>query len=335
METKKYDLKPRIKDFLAALGMTANRLETICGFSKRYLSNVNFVVPQDKYEKILSVLPQLNRNWLETGEGEMFNNLLRAASLPQNDEASLSMNYRIGIFKRLTAVIEANGFSVDTYEKINRLTKGTIKDTIFNADSPVVKAWIFDIMSDFPDYSIEWVLHDRGIKNIGASNRFPLISVDVALHALNDNEFPDNWLDIASNDDQMVIIPEDLSPNDHHTEKGFLVIVPALNEFYGGGIAKPGDFLLCELTPTHPTDWRNNETYLIYYGGKIWCCKLEEPNGFYIEDRDVFTQDYYFVPKEAAITLGHIIGQVKFTSYWASKELSAFTEKMKRLSSPE
>jgi len=328
MEIKKYDLKPRIKDFLLAIGMTANRLETICGFSKRYLSNVNYVVPQDKYEKILSVLPQLNRNWLETGEGEMFNNLLRTTPLSQNNETSLSTSYRIGVFKRIAAVLEANGWTVDTYETVNRITKGTINDVIFNADSPVVISWVFDIMSGFPDFSIDWVLHGRGIRNIGASNRFPLIAAEVASIALSDDELPDNWLDIASDDDRMVMIPDVISPEDHHLENGFLFVVPALNRFYGGGAASPGDYLLCEATPTHPTNWHDGETYLIYTSGRIWCSKLEEQNGFRIEDHELFTHNYHYVSQEAVVSLGHVVAQVHFTPYWAVEGSISYAKKL-------
>ena len=328
MKKQKYDLAPRIKDFLLAIGMSEHRLETLCGFSRRYLTNVNFVVPQEKYEKILSVLPQLNRNWLETGEGNMFNNLLRTTPFLQNNEDSLSMKYRAEIFNRIVVVMDASGFTVDTYEKITRIGKGTIHDVIFNADSPVVIAWVFDIMSGFPDYSIDWVLHGRGIRNISASNRFPLIAAEVASLALNDNDLPDNWLDIASNDDRMVMIPEVLAPEDHSLEKGFLFVVPALNRFYGGGAARPGDYLLCEATPTHPTNWHDGETYLIYTSGRIWCSKLKEQNGFRIEDPDVFTHNDHYVPQEAVVSLGHVVAQVHFTSYWAVEGSISYAKKL-------
>lgn len=65
------NVKDRLISYIEAKGLSKNRFEQICGFSKRYVSNISVSLQPDKIEKISLNFPDLNIEWLLTGEGEM------------------------------------------------------------------------------------------------------------------------------------------------------------------------------------------------------------------------------------------------------------------------
>ncbi|GIZ15544.1 hypothetical protein [Capnocytophaga catalasegens] len=65
-------VKERIIKFLAYLKIGQNKFEKQIGLSNGYINNVKSI-GSDKLNKILKEYPQLNLEWLITGEGEMLN----------------------------------------------------------------------------------------------------------------------------------------------------------------------------------------------------------------------------------------------------------------------
>lgn len=66
-------VKDRINAFIQHKKISVRAFEMRCGFSNGYLRQLRNSPTVDKMEMILSAFPEINREWLTTGEGEMLN----------------------------------------------------------------------------------------------------------------------------------------------------------------------------------------------------------------------------------------------------------------------
>ena len=66
------DIKNRIYEYLRIVKMTPAEFERNTGLSNGYLRNIKNSIGVDKISNIVSVYPDLNIEWLITGNGEMF-----------------------------------------------------------------------------------------------------------------------------------------------------------------------------------------------------------------------------------------------------------------------
>lgn len=66
-------VKERITEFMKLRKIKVSHFESMCGFSNGYLYNVKNNPGADKIARILSVFPELNKEWLLYGEGTMLN----------------------------------------------------------------------------------------------------------------------------------------------------------------------------------------------------------------------------------------------------------------------
>ena len=64
-------VKERIMEFIRCEKIPVYRFEKACGISNGYIRSINKTPGADKISKILSAYPNLNPNWLLTGEGSM------------------------------------------------------------------------------------------------------------------------------------------------------------------------------------------------------------------------------------------------------------------------
>lgn len=64
-------IKERILEFIKTEGITVKAFETACSLSNGYLRQLRNAPGIDKCTKISAAYPQLNMDWLLTGEGEM------------------------------------------------------------------------------------------------------------------------------------------------------------------------------------------------------------------------------------------------------------------------
>lgn len=64
-------VKERIRIFINYKKISARAFETRCGFSNGYLRQLKNSPTVDKMEMILSAYPEINREWLTVGNGEM------------------------------------------------------------------------------------------------------------------------------------------------------------------------------------------------------------------------------------------------------------------------
>ena len=64
-------IKDRISKFIRYRGLKTKQFETICGLSNGYIKAMRKGFGREKLENVLSMFPELNREWLLYGEGEM------------------------------------------------------------------------------------------------------------------------------------------------------------------------------------------------------------------------------------------------------------------------
>lgn len=66
-------MKNRLIEFLKYLGIGQDRFAKNVGLSRGYVNNIKDNITMKTVDKILRAYPELNKNWLLTGEGEMLN----------------------------------------------------------------------------------------------------------------------------------------------------------------------------------------------------------------------------------------------------------------------
>ena len=73
-------VKERLIAFINYLGMSKNAFENACGLSTRYVSNISASVSPDKLKQISLKFPELNVEWLLTGQGDMLRETLSTST---------------------------------------------------------------------------------------------------------------------------------------------------------------------------------------------------------------------------------------------------------------
>lgn len=69
-------IKDRLLQFIEYKDITPFRFCTICGFSSSYVRNMQKTISQRSLKHISTNFPDLNIHWLETGEGQMLNDVI-------------------------------------------------------------------------------------------------------------------------------------------------------------------------------------------------------------------------------------------------------------------
>ena len=77
-------VKERINDFIKFKKISARAFEARCSLSNGYLRQLRSSPTADKIETILSAFPELRREWLMTGEGEMLKAAVSQSSRGDN-----------------------------------------------------------------------------------------------------------------------------------------------------------------------------------------------------------------------------------------------------------
>lgn len=71
--TMENSIKQRTLDFIKYKGIKMKTFEQICGLSSGYVTSMRKGFGSDKLNNVLTAYPELNRDWLLYGEGEMLN----------------------------------------------------------------------------------------------------------------------------------------------------------------------------------------------------------------------------------------------------------------------
>lgn len=65
------NVQQRLMSFILFIGISKSRFEQQCGLSNGYINSIKKGIGTEKLQDILRAFPQLNREWLLYGEGEM------------------------------------------------------------------------------------------------------------------------------------------------------------------------------------------------------------------------------------------------------------------------
>lgn len=84
-------MRKRLIEFLLYLGLGQNKFEEIVGLSRGFVNKVGDSIREGNLKKISSCYPELNINWLKTGEGEM----LVSSEPKQHTDANVELELEI------------------------------------------------------------------------------------------------------------------------------------------------------------------------------------------------------------------------------------------------
>lgn len=76
------EVKDRVYEFVKFKGITMRKFEEICGLSVGYVNAMRHGFGVEKLNNVLTQFPELSREWLLYGEGEM----LKSANFSQNPQ---------------------------------------------------------------------------------------------------------------------------------------------------------------------------------------------------------------------------------------------------------
>ena len=125
-------VKERLIEFIKSQGLSQGRFEKLLGFSNGYVNNISKGIGGDKLQKIICEFPQLNIDWLLSGNGNMLVGskeiLLPNVEVPREVfdklvlliETVSSQQGTIADQQRMNS--EQGKLIADMYQKIDRLT---------------------------------------------------------------------------------------------------------------------------------------------------------------------------------------------------------------------
>lgn len=77
-------IKERTLRFIAHKGLSIKKFEEMCGLSNGYINSMKSGYGTAKLSQVLAVFPELNRDWLVYGEGEMLKSETSQSSVGDN-----------------------------------------------------------------------------------------------------------------------------------------------------------------------------------------------------------------------------------------------------------
>lgn len=133
-------IKDRVYAFINSEGITVKKFEELCGLSNGYISSMRKGFGRDKLNNVLMAFPNLNRDWLIYGEGDM---LLSPRTEPVEEEIPLSA-------ESITDIVP-----VEIIEEI----KEEVKEELVIAESVPI---LSEDMSTAPDINIRTYIEENG-----------------------------------------------------------------------------------------------------------------------------------------------------------------------------
>jgi hypothetical protein len=126
-------MKKRLIEFLAYLGIGQTKFEERVGLSRGLINNIKGDISLKTLKKIMITYPELNENWLKTGEGKMLNNIQGNSNFQQGENISYrhemypetiaenSKNYQEIIMKSQRQIDEFQKIIINQQEQVNKL----------------------------------------------------------------------------------------------------------------------------------------------------------------------------------------------------------------------
>lgn len=127
--------KDRTLRFVSHKGLSVKKFEEMCGLSNGYINSMKSGYGNAKLLQVLSAFPELNRDWLVYGEGEMIREVAEKSELPQNSDALTTPIQEDALIAELRSQIERLEGKIDNLNKeigeknalIKILRQGSVK----------------------------------------------------------------------------------------------------------------------------------------------------------------------------------------------------------------
>lgn len=119
------EVKDRVYEFVKFKGITMRKFEEICGLSSGYVSSMRHNFGKDKLANVLTQFPELSREWLLFGDGEM----LKSRNFSQNQEKVTQNNENGDNIQGQNVTVQSNTqTNVDEFlaiikQQANQITK--------------------------------------------------------------------------------------------------------------------------------------------------------------------------------------------------------------------
>lgn len=110
--------KERTLRFVAYKGLSVKKFEEMCGLSNGYLNSMKSGYGNGKLLQVLRTFPEINRDWLVYGEGEMLIDNASDVALPQPAEVREELTLADDIL-----VTELRGQIERLQSKVDQLNK--------------------------------------------------------------------------------------------------------------------------------------------------------------------------------------------------------------------
>lgn len=147
-------IKDRAVKLLRELDMSQPAFQEACGLGGGFISRISLMTRKANFDKIKKAFPQVNINWLLTGNGEMF-----------CDEPS---EIRETINERLIRFAESNGMNARQFERHVGLANGYL-----NKPSESITKKVRLLLHDkFPTLNLNWLLTGEGEMTSESSETF-------------------------------------------------------------------------------------------------------------------------------------------------------------------
>lgn len=161
------ELKDRIKFFLKESGISQRKFEISIGKSNGYVNNIVKTISVDVLNSIIKAYPELNTEWLMTGEGEM----LKPKQLEIKEDPYLVTNsgtkyYELpnGLYKMVVPFVPVNAYAgyMDEFKDAEFI--GTLEERDFYVrELHYGKYFAFEIKGDSMDDDSKRSLSDRDV----------------------------------------------------------------------------------------------------------------------------------------------------------------------------
>lgn len=91
------DIKDRLLEFIKSQNISNAKFERDCGLSNGYINSIRKSISIDKLEQILRAFPNLRREWLMNGEGDMLISSQELSEPPSVAEDQKGGNHNINV----------------------------------------------------------------------------------------------------------------------------------------------------------------------------------------------------------------------------------------------
>lgn len=120
-------VKERLIEYLKYRNIGQNKFEKMAGISNGYISNTKGSIGTSVLTRIIDACPDLNKNWLLSGEGEMLKATQSVGDITNSNVSGVNVNGKeIHInpdaYQTLLKIVESNQKTTEKFqEQIDRL----------------------------------------------------------------------------------------------------------------------------------------------------------------------------------------------------------------------